>query len=206
MPTGYTSNIKNDISFEDFVLGCARAFGACMHQRDEDNKAKPKLRDEDSGYHINKLSEAKKHLAELQAMVGVNDRTKYGKKAIAEEEASNQEAFNEKVMLRNKYEAMLQKVYNWHSPTPNHEQLKEFMVGQITSSIEFDCDADYNMKRLTQLSKENPLDKYNDALRRAISDVEYHELELINERERNADANKWISALYDSLGIEYQNN
>lgn len=40
MPTGYTYNISN-ISFEDFVLQCSRAF--LIHQRDEDSKNKPKL-------------------------------------------------------------------------------------------------------------------------------------------------------------------
>ena len=203
MPTGYTADIENDITFEDYVLGCARAFGATMHQRDDNMKDKPKLRNIESSYHVDALSRAKTEVAKLEAMRGVNDRTAFGKKVIKEEEAFNQEYFNKKVSLRNKYEAMLQKAYNWFPPTPDHENLKKFMIEQITTSIDFDCDTKYAMDRLTELSKANPLDKYNDALRRAYKDVEYHETELMKERERNADANKWISALYDSLGIEY---
>lgn len=203
MPTGYTANIENDITFEDYVLGCARAFGATMHQRDDNMKDKPKLRNIESSYHVDALSEAKKTVAELEAMVGVNDRTKYGKKVIEEETASEQKYFNEKVSLRNKYEAMLQKAYNWFPPTPDHENLKTFMIEQITQSIDFDCNTKYTMDRLTELSKANPLDKYKDDLRRAYKNVEYHETELMKERQRNVDANKWISALYDSLGIEY---
>ena len=98
---------------------------------------------------------------------------------------------------------MLSKVYSWFPPTPDHENLKKFMIEQITRSIDFDCDTHFAMKRLTDLSKANPLDKYNEALRRAYDDVVRHETELLKERERNADANKWIAALYDSLGIEY---
>jgi hypothetical protein len=203
MPTGYTADIENDITFEDYVLGCARAFGATMHQRDDNMKDKPKLRNTESSYHVDALSRAKTEVAKLEAMRGVNDRTAFGKKVIEEETASNQEYFNKKVSLRNKYEAMLQKAYNWFPPTLDHENLKKFMIEQITQSIDFDCDTKYAMDRLTELSKANPLDKYNDALRRAYKDVEYHETELMKERERNADANKWISALYDSLGIEY---
>lgn len=35
MPTGYTSSIKDGISFENFVLKCARNFGACIAWRKE---------------------------------------------------------------------------------------------------------------------------------------------------------------------------
>jgi hypothetical protein len=203
MPTSYTADIENDISFEDYTLGCSRAFGATMHQRDDNMKDKPKLRGIESSHHIDALSRAKKTVAELEAMAGVNDRTKYGKKVIAEEETFNQEQFNKKIMLKNKYDAMLQKVYSWFPPTPDHENLKKFMIDQITSSIDFDCDTKYYMDRLTALSKVNPLDKYKEALDSAYKDVEYHETELLKERERNTDANKWIAALYDSLGIEY---
>jgi hypothetical protein len=203
MPTGYTANIENNMTFEDYVLGCARAFGATMHQRDDNMNDKPKLRDIESSHHIDALSRAKAEVAKLEAMRGVNDRTAFGKKVIEEEAASNQEYFNKKVSLRNKYEAMLQKAYNWFPPTPDHENLKKFMIEQITQSIDFDCDTKYAMDRLTALSKANPLDKYKEALNRAYKDVEYHETELMKERERNAGANKWISALYDSLGIEY---
>lgn len=202
MPTGYTSDIENDMSFEDFVLGCARAFGACVHQRDDSGKAKPTFREE-STYHVDRLSEAKVEVARLEAMRGVNDRTKFGKEIIEKEHASEQKYFNDKVALRNKYEAMLQKVYNWHSPSPEHDNLKSFMIEQITSSIDFDCDTKYTMERLTALSKANPLDKYNDALRRAYKDVEYHETEIAKEREKVAEANKWIERLYVSLGVEY---
>jgi len=203
MPTGYTADIENDITFEDYILGCARAFGACLHQRDNSSKEKPKLRGIEGSYHIDALSRAKAEVAKLEAMRGVNDRTAYGKQVIAEETASNQEYFNKKVSLRNKYDAMLEKAYNWFPPTPDHENLKKFMIEQIIESIRHDCDTKYAMERLTALSKANPLDKYKEALEHAYKDVTYHETELLKERERNDGANKWISTLYDSLGIEY---
>ena len=203
MPTGYAADIENDISFEDYALGCARAFGACGHQKEAWITEKPKLRGENK-YHVDALSRAKNEVAKLEAMMGVNDRTAYGKEIIEKENASNQESFNKQISLKNKYEAMLSKVYNWHPPTSEHESLKKFMIDQIAQSINFDCDTKYVMDRLTQLSKTNPLDEYNKALKRAYEGVEYHERALMVERERNADANRWISALYDSLGIEYE--
>jgi len=202
MPTGYTADIENDISFEDYALSCARAFGACMHQRESPSKEKPKLRT-GSDYHANALSEAKKTIAELEAMAGVNDRTNYGKKIIEAEEASNQKSFNKKIVLKNKYDAMLIKVYNWHPPTSEHEQLKNFMIDQIVDTVKYDCDTKYDMDRLTQLSKANPLDKYKEALRYAYKNAEYHETELMKSRDQDQDANRWISVLYNSLGVEY---
>ena len=35
MPTGYTAPIKDGISFNDFMWGCARAFGALIMMRDD---------------------------------------------------------------------------------------------------------------------------------------------------------------------------
>lgn len=45
MPSCYTSDIADgkDVSFNDFVLKCARAFGACIEQRDDNANDKPKL-------------------------------------------------------------------------------------------------------------------------------------------------------------------
>ena len=40
MPSGYTNKIKDDISFEEFALSCARAFGACVEMRDDPGDAK----------------------------------------------------------------------------------------------------------------------------------------------------------------------
>lgn len=42
MPTGYTADIKDGITFRDFALRCARAFGATIMQRDEDISIPPR--------------------------------------------------------------------------------------------------------------------------------------------------------------------
>ena len=34
MPTGYTYKIGEGASFKEFVMACARAFGACVEMRD----------------------------------------------------------------------------------------------------------------------------------------------------------------------------
>ena len=61
MPTGYTEDIYNgkDVTFKDFALKCARAFGACVHQRDDDANDPPKLREPNTGYYEERLKKAK---------------------------------------------------------------------------------------------------------------------------------------------------
>ena len=61
MPSGYTENIYygKEVTFKDFALGCARAFGACVMQRDDPADVKPKIMPEES-YHTEKLKELKK--------------------------------------------------------------------------------------------------------------------------------------------------
>lgn len=40
MPTGYTADIKDGISFETYAMNCARAFGACVSLRDKPSGGK----------------------------------------------------------------------------------------------------------------------------------------------------------------------
>lgn len=56
MPTGYTWDIKDEITFEQFIMNCARAFGALVEMRDEprDKKIPDELKPSD--YHNKELS------------------------------------------------------------------------------------------------------------------------------------------------------
>ena len=45
--------------------------------------------------------------------------------------------------------------------------------------------------------------KYKEDLQYAYKNAEYHETELMKTRDRDEDANRWISVLYNSLGVEY---
>ena len=61
MPTGYTEDIYNgkDVTFKDFALKCARAFGACVHQREDNIDDPPRLKIADTSYYEEKLKKAK---------------------------------------------------------------------------------------------------------------------------------------------------
>lgn len=62
MPTGYTAAITDkDISFEQFVWDCARAFGALVLQRDDAIGSPIKL-PEPSPYNRDRLVEIKSEI------------------------------------------------------------------------------------------------------------------------------------------------
>ena len=193
MPTGYTADIYNgkDVSFNDFALKCARAFGACIEQRDDDPNDKPKLieKTKDS-YNIKRLEEAKKWKKPTKAEfdVYVKLQTAY---------------YNEKIDKQNKlkasYQKMLDKANAWTPPTKEHEGLKKFMIEQLNSSIEFDCGFEYYQRELNNI-KQLTYNQYVKNMRASNKrDIEYHTNELKKDNERTDNRNAWISALYKSL-------
>jgi hypothetical protein len=199
MPTGYTANIEKGESFEDFVLGCARAFGACIHQRDDSMKDKPKLR-EVSSYYEDKLPETLAELGYLQSLTD-SQIDEYGKELRDNEIARIQKAIEEKRVLKDKYMAMLDKVGAWNPPTQDHVGLKEFMTKQIVDSINFDCDTKYYIESLQAAITKNAIEFYNDAVESTERSVKFYEGELEKEKTRVAESNNWIIELYKSLGI-----
>lgn len=193
MPTGYTADIYDgkDISFSDFALKCARAFGACIEQRDDDPNDKPKLIEKTKdNYHIKKIEKSKKW--------------KKPTKAEFDAYVKNQTAYyNEQIDKQNKlkasYQKMLDKVNDWTPPTSEHEGLKKFMIEQLTNSLEFDCSNDYYQRELNNI-KQLTYNQYVKDMRDSNKrDIEYHTNELKKDNERVDTRNEWISALYKSL-------
>lgn len=199
MPTGYTSKIEDGQSFEDFVLGCARAFGACLDQRDDPMFDKPKLREE-SDYHRERLLEDS---AELGAFHTMNHEQKLanGNELREEAIARAQKYLNDKIVLKSKYESMRDKVRGWNPPTPDHMNLKTFMIEQINSSIDFDCNVKYALDELEKRTKMTAMEYYDEAVSKLEWSVKYHEEEIAKERKRVEESNNWILELYKSLGI-----
>ena len=194
MPTGYTADIYEgrDVSFSDFALKCARAFGACIEQRDDDPNDKPKLINKDSkdNYHVNALEEANKWKKPTKTDFDdyVKEQTAYYNKKI---DRSNK--------LKIRYQKMLDKANAWTPPTSEHEGLKKFMIEQLNSSIEFDCSNDYyqlELNNVKQLTYNQYVKDMRDSNKR---DIEYHTNELKKENERIDNRNAWISSLYKSL-------
>ena len=153
MPTGYTSDIgEKNISFENFIMQCARAFGACIEMRDDPTDKPIPEEFKPSEYHSKQNQKYQKELEQVKSL------SKKACQGQAEKEYQNQikeheEIIQEKKNLREKYDTMLKKVRAWIPPSDDHIELKKFMIEQINTSIDFDCNLKYyessNLKCLT---------------------------------------------------------
>ena len=191
MPTGYTTDIYDgkDVSFRDFALNCARAFGACVMQRDDPADEKPKIMPEES-YHAEQLKKLGKFKKPTKAEFENYIKTKI---------ADRKETIEEKKKLQKAYNRKIKEAQDWNPPTPEHEGLKKFMIQQLTDSMDFDCNYDYHESELNKLSKMTYDDYFEQQKQNHKWMIKYHteylEKDLNNIRQRN----KWIQDLYNSL-------
>lgn len=198
MPSGYTDAIKDDITFEQFTMNCARAMGACVTLRDEPGGGEG-IPDsfEPSSYYQEKLAE---DVADLEALDGITpDRCVAEATALYEaSEAGRLERLSVKRKLEEKYRAMLARVEGWTPPTDEHIGLKQFMSEQITGSIDFDCDTSYSETKTVAMTGEEWLATRVESLKKSIK---YRTKEHAEEVKRAADRTTWIKDLRSSLGI-----
>jgi hypothetical protein len=196
MPTGYTSQIENGISFQDFVLNCARAFGALITMRDEPANAQIPEKFEPSDYHVKQLVEAKKEFERLETMNIEQARSE----TVAEYEKNLidiAEYRKKKAALRSKYEDMLAQVRRWNPPTSDHVELKNFMIQQIISSIDFDCSMrHYDNNPPQMLPAEDWLRKER---KKAADNISYHTKKMEAETTRAEECTRWVQQLRASL-------
>lgn len=196
MPSGYTHQVNDGTmtNLKDFVLYCARAFGACIMQRDDSPSELPKLQPIDP-YHLNEFLNAQKKLAELK-MITIDEANKLAdaeyRKVVAEKKKYSKKNDESKV----RYNAMLAKVKAWVPPTPDHNELKTFMIEQLQSSMYFDVmdDGFYG-----DPVKSDGAKWLADRIESAECGIKYHAKKYDEEIERTNSRNKWISDLYNSL-------
>lgn len=193
MPTGYTADIAKGITFKQYALNCARAFGALVTMRDDPADAAIPEKFKPSNWHAEQLQIASDRLAQLRLM-SAGDCEAAAVAAYNAAMKERAEQLREKDELRAKYEAMLAQVVAWQAPTPDHVEYKSFMEKQIRESIEWDCtlygDAPVQMTGAQWLAEET---------RKAERIVSYHTDHDAGERKRVDGRNAWIKALRDAL-------
>lgn len=200
MPTGYTADIKDGISFKEFLLNCSRAFGALVHLRDQPDAEIPD-EIEPKTYHKEKLSELRSELKKVNQMEDeeiLEEWEQIRDDAIGRAEKSISEAQE----LREKYEDMLEKVKDWEPPTEDHQNLKDFMIEQIEKSIDFDCSKTYSQKQLVNWKnkeKPSPYEYRQQRIESIQDDIKYHEEKWESEKKRAKDKTEWIRELKKSV-------
>lgn len=196
MPTGYTTAIKDGISFEKYALDCARAFGACVTLRDEPGGGE-NIPDEfkPSDYHAKAAQKAREDLTALLAMTG-EQRERSAAKAWDGAETARLMRLEDVRKLREAYETMLEKVKIWKPPTPEHAGLHEFMRTQIEQSIDFDCGGNFGNTPTLRLTGDQWAAQEEARLNR---DIAYHEKEHAGEVVRAARRTAWVRELREAL-------
>ncbi|ATF13556.1 hypothetical protein A616_16700 [Brevibacillus brevis X23] len=195
MPTGYTSRLYEgeNVSVEEFISTCARAFGAYIMVRDEPLDKKVPDEFQPSTYNKERLEEARERLNELLSMSLDEAKLK------AEEEhqmtlEQKRKQRHEKDILNKKYTDMLTKVKAWQPPSTKHDGLKEFCITQLKDSIKWDCGY-----ILPDPIKQSPEEWLNSKIENTKKDIDYHTNAWNEEVKRTTERNKWIKQLKESL-------
>lgn len=197
MPTGYTWNVANGevTDLRTFALQCARGMGALVHMRDDPSGAPIPMRVEaDTKYHDEALAEAEARLAELMAMTPAEREAAAGA-AYKSELSAYQTRKQEREEQARRYQDMKTKVKNWDGAP---EGLKTFMLEQLQQSIAHDCDDSYDERP----AQPEPQQWYQDQIRCAVRDLEYHGKERAAEIARAAERNAWLAQLWAGLPPE----
>lgn len=196
MSTGYTCKVETGEikELKDYLLLCARGFGAMIHMRDDslDKTIQPM---EASDYHLKALNRAKE---EYDKFLKTTDEDI--QKIIDENYERNLKDKQEGLIKfdeQNKnYLSMLEKVKEWEIPTNEHKKLKEFAIEQLEMSIGSDSFREY----YTQITQKDTVEGYKSwKLNDLLKDIERHSREYREECKRVSECNKWVTDLVNSL-------
>lgn len=202
MATGYTHNIKDGIlvSPKQFILQCARAFGACVEQRDDDPNDPPKYTEH--RYYPEQLEKTTKKLIRFKKM-SKKAFEKLRKKQLEQSLINHYESLVDSLVSKARYDKMLTQINKWVPPTSDHHGLKDFMQQQLNDSIKWDCNVPYSLDKIKEIK--NEIENYNVESDRVAEIVEiqrmiqYYSEETEKEQNRNKAKKDWINKLYESV-------
>lgn len=195
MPTGYTADLYDgkDVSFEDFTLGCARAFGALISMRDSSKDAPIPDEFVPSRYHRERIIEIEKRMKEVNEWTPAQAEAEQAILIHKQKLQYKQVEKQDKERLSS-YNAMLAQVREWEPPTEEHKGLKNFMIKQLEDSIKHDTGMTFPKMKMVlgMIYKAREIEK-------AVEDLEYHTKRHREELERIEERNRWVRELRDSL-------
>lgn len=195
MAIGYASYLKDkgEVTFREFTMHCARAFGAPVEMRGDSLNASILDEFRPTNYHSNAIEETKKLLAEVEKWSNTRAERE-AKKAFDEEVLLIKERFEEDKRGRRAYTAMLKQVGKWIPPSKDHEDLKYFMIEELVESIELSCL--HTLIIPQQLSGK----KFQSQLIKNLRcDIEYHTKEYEKEVRCARKRSEWVRSLWHSL-------
>lgn len=194
MPTGYTAKLnEGEQSFTEFVLTCARNFGALITMREDSLEAPIPDAFVPSAYHAEALDKERAEFARITALSSEEceqaTSAEHGRQ-LAEWRGckANQEA------IADRYRRMIEQVNAWAPPTPDHVGLRDFMIQQLQDSLKWDCG--YEMEEPQQ---KTGAQWQADRIATISHSIAYHQKGHADEVARVAARNAWVAALRSSL-------
>ena len=196
MPTGYTAELmEKGQTFPEFIMGCARAFGALIDMRDDPSGAIIPEKFEASDYHAKRLIESHEKLTQLKSMDD-SEKEAFGR-LEKEADINNILVWLEKARAEdNRLDNMAAQVKEWVPPTADHKGLKDFMLQQISVSKN---GLDYIKNSLADAELKPPMAYYVAAISRASRDIKYSTEENAKEIERTNGRSEWVRQLRESI-------
>jgi len=197
MTTGYTMMLEDEnVDFNAFIMSCAKAFGACVTMRDEPHDKEIPEKFEPSDHHSKALAKTN---FELVAFLDLpeEDRVTIWNDEHDRARKMREETLEGKVKLHRNYSNMLEKVLAWTPPTGDHKGLKDFMIEQIQTSIDHDCDIKYYDKNpVVQMNFTEWVEMKKECLEDSIKyHIEHGKKEIDSFNKKN----EWIKDLRNSL-------
>lgn len=200
MPTGYTAPIYEgkEITFEQFMLRCARNFGALVDMRDEPLDTPIPDEFEPSEFYENKI---KIYEAKLAAYVRPTREELDAEYQTAYDKAKVEYDLKEieRESMRKRYADMLEKVKNWQPPTSDHENLKKFAISQLEDSIDYDC----RYHEFSFPDKDSWIETEMKSDEYIIKYLNYYKEQYAEEVKKCQERTKWVRHLKGSLGLIY---
>jgi len=189
MPTGYTAKLYDgeDVSFKDFLLGCAHAFNFRMRDLPIGSEIpEPKMDD----YYVKAVERDTERLATAKALTIEQAQQAASDTYVAAlNAAANAEL--ERLDHVKQYNKMVAEVRAWVPPTPAHQGIKDFMLQQIGVSKH----GDYMSKYVDEAKAKTPEVYFLSALSSATRDIKYHAEEHAKEVARTNERNEWSDQL-----------
>lgn len=203
MPTGYTAIIeeKEDLTFEEFALRCARNFGALINMRDDALDAEVPDHFPLADNHGRNLEDLAKKLLDIKSMTHEDIERRVETKAWYDKKQYD-EALVKFEKYNVAYTRMLTKVEAWTPPSADHNGMKKFMIEQIKTSLPTHPSEYYSnvfedpKQALVGLDHEA---WRKEELEQVLNSMEYHQKHHKNDVERNNECNMWLKKLKASI-------
>lgn len=195
MPTGYTAAVGDGkvTEFADFAMTCARAFGALIDMREAAPDAPIPDEFPVDDYGMKAWIADNNRLNELRAMTPDEAERQAGM-AYNNALVRYRERQRERAATQARYEAMLDQALAWQPPTPDHVEMKNFMVQQLQESIRFDCGYEIPMP-----TRQTGGEWLGEELAAAERSAERHAKQHEEAVERAEQRGAWVRALRESL-------